>query len=329
MTMTKKILLLTLLTVAMALPVAAELVEAVLVRVGDRIITRSEYMRRLASDLEQIERTNPPEAVAARKAERPRGLLDEMIAELLIRDRSDRLGMGVSDQEVAQAIERLKAQYGLETEEDFARSLEQAGMTRSEMEARLRDTLRSNKLFARELRARSDLTDRELRRRYEREQERYRRPERARVREIIILIPDATDPVIVERLETRAREAQARAREGEPFEQLVTEYSESPSREDGGAIGVVSRGELLPALDQAVFASDAGAVVGPIRTRFGFHLLRVDERIPSEIPAFDEIKEQLRREESDAAFQRDLDAYLENLRKEAFVVIHEDRIPRI
>jgi parvulin-like peptidyl-prolyl isomerase len=329
MTMIKKILLLSLLTVAMALPVAAELVEAVLVRVGDRIITRSEYMRRLAADLEQIERTTPPEAVAARKAERPRGLLDEMIAELLIRDRSDRLGMGVSDQEVAQAIERLKAQYGIQSEEDFALSLEQAGMTRSEMEARLRDTLRSNKLFARELRARSELTDRELRRRYEREQERYRRPERARVREIIVLIPEGADAVVAGRLETRAREAHERALKGESFETLVAEYSESPSREDGGAIGIVSRGELLPALDQAVFASDAGAVVGPIRTRFGFHLLRIDERIPSEIPAFDEIKEQLRREESDAAFQRDLDAYLENLRKEAFVVIHEDRIPGV
>jgi parvulin-like peptidyl-prolyl isomerase len=328
MTMRKKILLLSLLAVAMALPAAAELVEAVLVRVGDRIITQSEYMRRLAADLEQIERTTPPEAVAARKAERPQSLLDEMIAELLIRDRSDRLGMGVSDQEVAQAIERLKAQYGIQTEEEFAASLAQAGMTRSEMESRLRDTLRSNKLFARELRARSELTDRELRRRYERELERYRRPERARVREIILLIPDATDPVIVERLETRAGEAHERALKGEPFEQLVAEYSESPSREDGGAIGVVARGELLPALDQAVFASDAGAVLGPIRTRFGFHLLRVDERIPSEIPAFDEIKEQLRREESDAAFQRDLEAYLENLRKEAFVVIHEDRIPK-
>jgi parvulin-like peptidyl-prolyl isomerase len=327
--MRKKNLLLALMTIALALPAAAEMVEAVLARVGDRIITRSEYMRRLSADLEQIERTTPPEAVEARKAERRQSLLDEMISELLIRDRTDRLGMGVSDQEVAQAIERLKAQYGIEGEEEFAASLAQAGMTRLEMESRLRDTLRSNKLFARELRARSELTDRELRRRYEREQERYRRPERARVREIILLIPDTTDSVIVERLETRAREAHERALEGEPFETLVAEYSESPSREEGGAIGVVARGELLPALDQAVFAADAGAVVGPIRTRFGFHLLRIDERIPSEIPAFDEIKERLRREESDAAFQRDLDAYLENLRKEAFVVIHEDRIPRI
>jgi parvulin-like peptidyl-prolyl isomerase len=327
--MRKKNLLLALMTIALALPAAAEMVEAVLARVGDRIITRSEYMRRLSADLEQIERTTPPEAVEARKAERRQSLLDEMISELLIRDRTDRLGMGVSDQEVAQAIERLKAQYGIEGEEEFAASLAQAGMTRLEMESRLRDTLRSNKLFARELRARSELTDRELRRRYAREQERYRRPERARVREIILLIPDTTDSVIVERLETRAREAHERALEGEPFETLVAEYSESPSREEGGAIGVVARGELLPALDQAVFAADAGAVVGPIRTRFGFHLLRIDERIPSEIPAFDEIKERLRREESDAAFQRDLDAYLENLRKEAFVVIHEDRIPKI
>ena len=64
----------------------------------------------------------------------------------------------------------------------FEESLQRSGMTRADMEARLRDTLITNKVFSRELRNREDLTDKELRERYDREKERYRLPERARLR---------------------------------------------------------------------------------------------------------------------------------------------------
>lgn len=308
---------------------SAEMVEAIVARVGDRIITRSEYIERLRSELKDIENTAPPERIDEIKKQRSQGILDDMISELLIRERADQIGITVSDQEVRQSIERLKDQYGIKSDEDFEQSLEQAGMSRTQMEARLRETLRSNKLFGRELRARAQLTDRELRKRYDREKERYRLPERAKVREIIILIPEDADAPQIEELEARAKRANERALAGEPFESLVAEYSEAPSKEQGGDIGIVSKGELLPALDGGVFSPDATSIVGPIRTRFGFHILSVDERLPSEIPAFDEIKERLREEESEAAFQRDLDAYLENLKNEALVVVHEDQIPTL
>ena len=307
----------------------AELVEAIVARVGDRIITTSQYERRFEAAKSEIEALFTGDDRANRLRQLEANLLDEMIGELLVRDRADQLDITVSDEEVAQSIERLKAQYGIESDAQFEESLRQSGLTRSAMEKRLRETLLGNKLFGTELRSRAQLSDRELKLRYDRDKEQYRLPERARVREIVVLIPEEAGDTDRASLSARAEEAFVRAAGGEDFDALVQEYSDSPSKAEGGKLGIVARNELTPALDTGVFRSDAGAVVGPIETRYGYHIIRVDERLPSEVPSFDQIKDRLREEESDAAFQRDLENYLEKLKANTLVVINRDYLPEV
>lgn len=323
----KKACLAVLTILIFALPVAAEVIEAVVARVGDRIITRTQYQNRLRLGLQEIESTIAPELQAQRKAEYRKELINEMLAEVLLKDRADRMGLTVTPAEIKDAIERLKGQYGLTTDAEFNESLRSSGMSRSEMELRLRDTLLTNKVFSRELRGRQELSDRELRERYDREREEYRLPERAKLREIILAVPENADAETVASSSAKAEEIATAARGSADFAALVTEHSQSPSKDQGGSIGVVAKGELIPALDAAVFGAPGNSIVGPVRTRAGFHIVRIDERLPSEIPGFESVKERLRTEASEETFQRDYNAYLERLRKEAFVQINEAQIP--
>lgn len=324
----KKTMLLLSLLLSTAAVAQAAVVEAVVARVGDRIITRSDYLTRLDSGLRDLEQTVPPEQLASEQEKFRDELLNEMIAELLIKDRADRIGITVTQQEIDEAIERLKTQYGISSEEEFVSSLQQSGITRSEMEDRLRDQMLTSKVFSRELRARADLSDTELRRRYEQEKERYRRPQRAHVREIVIVPLDVADAASFEAARLEAEQVITRARAaGADFAAIATEVSDSPTREKGGDLGIIAQGELIPSLDQAVFNAQAGTVVGPIQTRAGWHVLLVEERLPSDIPGFDEVKERLRAEASDAAFQRDYKLYIESLRAQAFLQIREENLP--
>lgn len=304
---------------------ATQIVEAVVIRVGDRIITRTQYLKRLHDGLNEIEQTAQPSEVAAKTAEFRKNLINDLIAELLIKDRADRLGLTVTAAEVKDAIERLKQQYGLTTEKQFEESLAKSGLTRADMEARLRDTILMNKVFGHELRPREEATDKELRERYDREKERYRLPERARLREIIILKPQTAAGA--EQARERAQQLATQARGGADFTLLAKTASESPSKEKGGDLGEVARGELLPELDKAVFNSPAGTIIGPIEAKSAFHILKVESRLPSEIPAFESVKDKLRRDAGDDAWQRDYKAYIERLRKDAFIQIHEKDIP--
>ncbi|HLJ75348.1 MAG TPA: peptidylprolyl isomerase, partial [Thermoanaerobaculia bacterium] len=99
------------------------------------------------------------------------------------------------------------------------------------------------------------------------------------------------------------------------------------TKDKGGDLGEVAKGELLPQLDQAVFNSQAGAIIGPIDAKTAWHILKVEQRLPSEIPAFESVKDKLRKDASDDAWQRDYKAYIDRLRKDAFIQINDANVP--
>lgn len=328
--MKKKLILPLIATLALAIPMsAAEVVEAIVARVGDRIITRTQYLARFADADADIARSAPPAEAAARREQLKRDLLNEMLSELLLKDRADRLGLTVSQQEVTEAVNRLKVQYNLKTDEEFEKSLRESGLTRTQMESRLRDTLLTQKVFSKELRSRDEMSDKDLREKYEREKERFRRPERAKLREIVIVPTEESDPASIGRASARAVQIAQQAKEGGDFAALAKEYSDAPTRSNGGDLGEVAKGELLAALDQAVFAANAGNVIGPIQTKSGFHVIKVEQRLPSELPSFDSVKAELKRDAGEETFQRDYKVYIEKLRKEAYLQIYEQNVPKV
>lgn len=324
----KKTILIAALSLTTLSASAADVLEGIVVRVGDRIVTRSQYERRLRDIFAEIDAAGRPDQAAEARETARKNLVNELISELLIKDRADRLAITVTDAEIKDAITRLKQQYGITTDEQFDTSLKQSGLTRAEMEARLRDTLITNKVFARELRNRNELTDPELRERYNREKERYRLAERAHLREIVILKPE-TDMMKIEEARQRAVELGEAARKpGTDFANLASTMSEAATRDKGGDLGEIAKGDLVQDLDKAVFAAPSGAILGPLETKSAWHIILVEQRLPSEVPAFESIKDQLRRDASDETFQRDYKTYIENLRKDAYIQINEDMVPK-
>jgi peptidyl-prolyl cis-trans isomerase SurA len=327
----KKIIL----TVALALTTAlttvtasaAELLEAIVVRVGDRIITRTQYERRLRDMYADIDHNAPADRKAAMKETARGNLTNELISELLIKDRADRLAITVTDAELKDAVNRLKQQYGITTDEQFEQSLASSGLTRVEMEARLRDTLITNKVFGKELRSREQLSDSELRDRYNREKDSFRLPERARLREIVVLKPESGS---IEEARTRATEvAEAARKPGTDFATLASTMSDAGTKEKGGDLGEVAKGDLVADLDKAVFNAAQGAVLGPIETKTAWHIMKVEQRLPSEVPAFESVKDKLKQDASEETFERDYKAYIDTLRKDAYIQINEDMIPKV
>ena len=275
----------------------------------------------------EIDHNAPADRKAAMKETARLGLTNELISELLIKDRADRLGVTVTDAELKEAVGRLKQQYGITTDEQFEQSLSSSGLTRVEMESRLRDTLTTNKVFGKELRSREQLSDSELRDRYNREKDSFRLPERAHLREIVILKPEAGS---IEEARTRANEvAEAARKPGTDFGTLASTMSDAGTKDKGGDLGEVAKGDLVSDLDKAVFNAAQGAIIGPIETKSAWHIMKVEQRLPSEVPAFESVKDKLRQDASEETFERDYKAYIETLRKDAYIQINEDMIPKV
>ena len=299
-----------------AVPIwAGEVVNRILVHVNSRIITQSQFDARID---QTVHEAGPPPN-AAKGEEMKKSVMEELVNEALLEDRAKELDLVTSDAEIEDQIKRLKEQNNVTTDEDFAKGLAQSGLTIDRLRDQLRRTVTLQRVVGREVNSKVDLSDDALRIIYEREKETWRVPEKVHLAEI--LISNGDDPV---RAARRAKEASDLIKGGAKFEIVVKEYSDGGTKVRGGDLGMVARGELTVEIDKVVFSLPVGTVSDPIGTKFGWHLVKVIEKVPVSYKPFTEVKAQLLKREQDTQFQKKLAEYLDKLKREAVIRVSPD-----
>ncbi|MFQ5894206.1 MAG: SurA N-terminal domain-containing protein [Nitrospinota bacterium] len=143
------------------------------------------------------------------------------------------------------------------------------------------------------LAAAAKVSEKALRSYYEVHRAEYATTEVVRGRHILLKLPPDAPPEKARAVEKRARELLEKLRAGADFAAIAREHSEGPEREKGGDLGRVSRGEFDPAFERALFSLKRGEVGGPVRTPYGYHLLKVEEKTPAGTKPFEEVRPQL------------------------------------
>lgn len=302
---------------------AGELVERIVARVNDRLITQSEFDKRLTAA------QNAPNAPTD-KAQLKKDVLDDMIRERLIDERARELGptVGATDGEVDEAVERVKRQYNLATDQEFDAALASSSMTREDLKRQMRETITLQKVIGRDVTGKMDISDDMLRSEYERQKEKiYRVPPQARVFEIVIRFT-ASDPAGRERAVARMEEVRARAASGGKFEDLAKEYSEGNAKNRGGDLGTVSQGELLPALDAAVFSDQPVEYPAPVLLPASIHLFRVLDRKAAGYKPFAEVSEDLKKRIGENLYDKRFSEFIQHLRREAYIKIYDPSLAK-
>jgi peptidyl-prolyl cis-trans isomerase D len=165
-------------------------------------------------------------------------------------------------------------------------------------------------LRADELTIEETLEEDELRRRYEAARQRYMTPEARRASHILIESGEERDVLAAREL---AEELARRIEEGESFSELAEEYSDDPgSRAQSGELGWIEPEDMVSAFEDALYALDeAGEVSEPVETRFGWHLIRLEEIRPPEGMSFEEAREEI------------LAEYIERQREDLYLELSE------
>ncbi len=302
---------------------AGELVERIVARVNDRLITQSEFDRRVTAA------QNAPNAPSDR-TQLKKDTLEDMIRERLIDERAKELGptVSASDAEVDEAVERVKRQYNLATDQEFDAALASSNMTRDDLKRQMRETITLQKVIGRDVTGKMDVSDDMLRSEYERQKEKvYRVPPQARVYEIVIRFT-ASDPAARERAVARMEEVRARLASGGKFEDLAKEYSEGNAKNRGGDLGSVSQGELLPALDAAVFTETPSEYPAPVLLPASIHLFRVTDRKPAGYKPFAEVSEDLKKRIGENLYDKRFSEFIQHLRREAYIKIYDPALAK-
>lgn len=115
-----------------------------------------------------------------------------------------------------------------------------------------------------------------------------------------------------------------RLEKGEKFGNVAKAVSiDRESAKNGGDIGYFSRGQIVPEFEEAVASMKVGQISGPVKTRFGYHIIKVTDRKPGPVAAFERVKEVIRQKLTGEKQREAFDSYLDNLMKNYKVKINK------
>ena len=90
------------------------------------------------------------------------------------------------------------------------------------------------------------------------------------------------------------------------FENAATEHSSCPSKDAGGDLGTFEKGQMVPEFDEVVFTMDKGSIAGPVKTQFGYHLIKLEDRHEGGQSEYEEVKSEI---EKALTYQKQSEAY--------------------
>lgn len=304
-----------------ALVSRAELVDRVAAVVNNDIITLSEVETRIAPDAQRL-REEPD---ATKRAE-ARGLLlkrglELLIGEKLMESQVRELNIEVADSEIEMGMDDVKKQNNI-TSEQFEGLLAQEGYTLASYKTFMRKHLARLKLVNLRVRSKVKISDEDLKAEYARWSHDESNDFEVHARHILVPLAAKATPEQVEQARLKAQALMEEAlKPGTDFAELAKKKSQGSSAADGGDLGYFKRGVMAADFEKAAFTLPVGGISEPIRTKLGWHVLKVEEHKTLAAPPFDEVKEQLRDRMLRTQLEKYTEQYVQELRAAAVVEV--------
>jgi parvulin-like peptidyl-prolyl isomerase len=300
----------------------AQVVDRVAAVVNQDIITLSEVELRASPEMQRINAIADPKKRGEERQKLMKRVTDLLIGEKLMEKEVKELGLTATEREVDQAIDDVLKQNNLENREQLAERVQAEGLTLETYREMLGGQMARMKLIQMKVSPRVKLSEADLKAEYAQYTKNERGDYEVHARHILVQVPKSASPAQVEAAHKKAQSIATEARRpGMDFEALARARSEGPSAEDGGDLGFFRRGQMVPAFDKVVFSLKDGEVSDPVRTDFGFHVIKVEERRAVEVPKYDELKEQLAEKLRREKTEKFVEQYVQELRRGAVVQV--------
>ena len=298
---------------------ADTVIEAIVARVNNAIITRSDYEHSRDDLKQELEQQDPSNADKL-FAEQQKNVLRDLIDKKLLLQRAEDMGI-TGDADVIKQLDKMRKDAHLDTLEDLQKAAEQQGVSFEDFKQRIKDQIVTQKVIGAEVGSHLQPTPEEEHKFYDEHKNELAQPEQIRLSELMISVDSSAPDDQVAAAKTKADDLLAQLKRGASFEDLAKANSNGPSAAQGGDLGYFKRGTLAKQLEDLTFAMKAGAVSDVIRTKQGFVILKVTEHHDGGIPTFKEIEPRV----MDAVYMQKLQPalreYLGKLRDEAYIDI--------
>lgn len=303
--------------------VSEQLIDGIAAVVNDEIITISEVHEVMAAEVVGLTERYHGDDLKVRVRELYRNTLQPLINVQLQLERAQQLNLKATDEDVAFHLDRLKQENQL-SDTELQKMLRSRGLTLESYRKQIRSRLLVAKVVNAEVRSRLVILDTELQEAYRQRQDQYRVAGELTVSHILFLAPENGSMEADNIAKQKAAEVLAQLRQGANFVALAKAYSEGPSAERDGLLGTFQTGDLLPEFEEVVVDLKPGEISDLVRTRVGWHIIRLEDAKASGSQPFEAVRESLRTELLRMKTEMQYTEWVESLRRQAYIKILYD-----
>ena len=277
--------LLVLIPLAFVAVTLAQEEDPVVLRLGERVETLSEFDRRFEIAIRGVAASQGrpmDDEIRAQLARFRPAFLEQRVTDMVLLQEAEDRGIPFPEEFVEQRVDEIRG--GLQSDEDFLELIAAAGFGDEAYLRRLIGELEQIQQLITSLTDEIEVSAEQLLDSYNTDPDRFATPEQVCARHILQdTVEEAQDTLI---------DLEA----GADFETLAIDRSTGPSGPRGGDLGCFTRGRMVPPFEEAAFAAEVGTPVGPVETQFGFHTILVYRREGGGVTPFEAVRDQLEQE---------------------------------
>jgi len=304
---------------------ADTVVEEIIARVNNQIVTRTEYQRskeQLRQEAQQQDSANADKIVA----ERDKDVLRDLIDQQLLLEKGKDLGI-TADTEVIKRLDEMRKEMKLESMEDLEKAAQGQGISFEDFKQNLKNQIITQQVIGKEVGQKMSIAKEELQQFYDEHKSQLEQSEAIRLSELLVSTEQkGKDASADESQQLAAAQAKAddlltQIRKGAAFDEIAKKNSDGPTAAQGGDLGYFKRGTLAKELEDKTFAMKPGDVSDVVRTKQGFVILKVTEHPQAGVPPLSQIEAKVQDAIYMHKLQPALRLYLQKLREEAYIDI--------
>ncbi len=304
---------------------ADTIVEEIIARINNQIVTRAEYLRSKESLKQEAQQQDPSNAEKI-IAERDKDVLRDLIDQQLLLEKGKDLGI-TADTEVIKRLDEMRKEMHMDSMEDLEKAAQSQGISYEDFKQNLKNQIITQQVISKEVGSRMNVSKDELQQFYDEHKSQMEQPEQIRLSELLVSTDKkdknatADEAQLTAAAQAKADDLVAQLRKGASFDDLAKKNSDGPTAAQGGDLGFFKRATLAKELEDKTFAMKPGEVSDVIRTKQGFVILKVTEHQQAGVPPLSQIEGRVQDALYMQKLQPALRAYLQKLREEAYIDI--------
>jgi peptidyl-prolyl cis-trans isomerase SurA len=303
-------------------PPKGVVLEKIIARVNDDIITSSQYDKAQEALKEELKHDCPSCTQAeldTRYEKRGKNVLRDLIDQDLMIEQAKDEGINV-DIDLVKELDSTRIHYHLDSMDALRRAVEASGMNWTEYKQQIKNGLLVQKLIQQDVGGTIQIDHEQVQKYYDAHKQKFNRPESVVLRGIFMSIQGKT-PAQIAAIKKQMDTIRTRVENGDDFGQLAKIYSQGTTAQAGGTLGDFTRGMLQKPIEDAVFKLQHNQMTPVMKIGDEYELFQVEQHYQAGIQPMDAVESDIEQAIYSEKIQPAMRKYLEQLRKESYITI--------